>query len=448
MTEHPMDDNANEHPDEGTIHAWLDGALDAPTAERIAAHVHGCSSCAERVAEARGLIAGASRIVAALDDVPARARPAWAQSVPDSGATVGADAALTTPTSEADRSLWRRLRVTPTRAAIAATLIVAVGITLTRQRAAVDNAVMPMTASAPAAPRQRDSVLDSAVARSLSIAQPQRSMEASKGLAVPQAPAGLGSSATLADSTAGERVAVGRRAVQALRETTLIGGADRSRVARPPSVAGVQNTDALTGAVAATEVSGGLRQGRAADMAAPPNIASAKECFRLESTTPGATWGGEPFPLIVVVEAGGASAPRAATVLSVTGAPTSARATFARTPADSVHLTLRRLGYSGMIALGPDVGGRAGMARSAPSTLNLEGAVTTAYAEQGARAPNAAARSAKSAPAPAPQEEKARNALEPRVPAPAPTPAAAQKLSVAAGAPVQVSMRPLTCPQQ
>ncbi|MEO7713343.1 MAG: zf-HC2 domain-containing protein, partial [Gemmatimonadaceae bacterium] len=54
----PMDDARSEHPDEGTIHAWLDGALDEPTASRIAAHVGTCGACDERVAEARGLIAG------------------------------------------------------------------------------------------------------------------------------------------------------------------------------------------------------------------------------------------------------------------------------------------------------------------------------------------------------------------------------------------------------
>ncbi|MEO7856533.1 MAG: zf-HC2 domain-containing protein, partial [Gemmatimonadaceae bacterium] len=54
----PMDDTRSEHPDEGTIHAWLDGALDEPTASRIAAHVGTCGACDERVAEARGLIAG------------------------------------------------------------------------------------------------------------------------------------------------------------------------------------------------------------------------------------------------------------------------------------------------------------------------------------------------------------------------------------------------------
>ena len=61
-------ENDNVHPDEGTIHAWLDDALTAEESARIEEHVSSCASCAAAVAEARGLIAGASRVVAMLDD--------------------------------------------------------------------------------------------------------------------------------------------------------------------------------------------------------------------------------------------------------------------------------------------------------------------------------------------------------------------------------------------
>src|SRR6185312_14699754 len=60
-----------QHLDDGTIHARLDGALGADDAQRIDAHVSACGACADRVAEARGLIAASSRILMALDDVPA-----------------------------------------------------------------------------------------------------------------------------------------------------------------------------------------------------------------------------------------------------------------------------------------------------------------------------------------------------------------------------------------
>ena len=58
------------HLDEGTIHAWLDGALSPDEAAHAEAHVASCTVCADAVAEARGLIAASSRILLALDDVP------------------------------------------------------------------------------------------------------------------------------------------------------------------------------------------------------------------------------------------------------------------------------------------------------------------------------------------------------------------------------------------
>jgi hypothetical protein len=57
-----------QHLDEGTIHSWLDGALSADEAARVEAHVKECPQCAAAVAEARGFIAGASRILTALDN--------------------------------------------------------------------------------------------------------------------------------------------------------------------------------------------------------------------------------------------------------------------------------------------------------------------------------------------------------------------------------------------
>ena len=65
-----------QHLDDGTIHARLDGALGADDAQGIDAHVSACGACADRVAEARGLIAASSRILMALDDVPADVVPA------------------------------------------------------------------------------------------------------------------------------------------------------------------------------------------------------------------------------------------------------------------------------------------------------------------------------------------------------------------------------------
>ena len=52
-----------QHLDDGTIHAWLDGALGTGDAAAVEAHVATCRACAGRVAEARGLIAASSRIL-------------------------------------------------------------------------------------------------------------------------------------------------------------------------------------------------------------------------------------------------------------------------------------------------------------------------------------------------------------------------------------------------
>ncbi|MDQ6717727.1 MAG: zf-HC2 domain-containing protein, partial [Gemmatimonadota bacterium] len=65
-----------QHPDEGLIHSWLDGQLPAAEAALLESHVVECHACAEKVAEARGLIAGSSRILTALDDAPRGVIPA------------------------------------------------------------------------------------------------------------------------------------------------------------------------------------------------------------------------------------------------------------------------------------------------------------------------------------------------------------------------------------
>jgi Predicted transmembrane transcriptional regulator (anti-sigma factor) len=103
-----------QHIDEGTIHAWLDGALSGDEQMLIEEHVRQCAECATAVAEARGLIAGSARIVSALDDVPRVTPPKSVQTPPR------------TP-----RSVWRSLGLTPLRAGIAALLMVAVASVFT-----------------------------------------------------------------------------------------------------------------------------------------------------------------------------------------------------------------------------------------------------------------------------------------------------------------------------
>jgi hypothetical protein len=121
-----------QHLDEGTIHAWLDGALPANESAGVERHVAQCKECASLVAEARGMIAGASRIVSALDIVPGGVIPKSSRANASSG------------------SLWRALRFTPSRAALAATLVLAVSTVLTLRHDTADKLVPPTVAIAPA----------------------------------------------------------------------------------------------------------------------------------------------------------------------------------------------------------------------------------------------------------------------------------------------------------
>ena len=68
-----------QHLDEGTIHAWLDGALTPEEAARADAHIKDCPQCQAAVAEARGFIAASSRILTALDDAPRGVIPVTAR---------------------------------------------------------------------------------------------------------------------------------------------------------------------------------------------------------------------------------------------------------------------------------------------------------------------------------------------------------------------------------
>ncbi len=67
-------------PDEGLIHAWLDGQLPSEEAERIEQLVATDAEWAAAAAEARGLVAASSRIVAALDHVPRGVLPQGARA--------------------------------------------------------------------------------------------------------------------------------------------------------------------------------------------------------------------------------------------------------------------------------------------------------------------------------------------------------------------------------
>ncbi|MBV6520179.1 MAG: hypothetical protein MNPFHGCM_00284 [Gemmatimonadaceae bacterium] len=118
------------HPDEGAIHAWLDGALSDEDGQDIERHLADCPACSATVAEARGLIAMASRVLTALDDVPGGVVPAAAGP----GATNRDRLAELRARQQAAvkrRSWWRR----PGALAAAAIVFVAAGTTVVARNA-------------------------------------------------------------------------------------------------------------------------------------------------------------------------------------------------------------------------------------------------------------------------------------------------------------------------
>ena len=426
MTDRPMDASATEHPEEGLIHAWLDDALGAAEAERIEAHVRGCAECQARVAEARGLIAGASRIVAALDDAPAATRPGWATSAATAaGATSDVTPITRAPDALPEGSLWRWLRVTPGRAALAATILVAIGITLTHNRVAEDSVrsvtstFNPQKTDVPAmTPAEggpgggakevaaRDALLDSAVAGNVARSQGRARIEAAPGAAIPQAPPST--PLELPSATGAERVAQGRAVAEAQRETANV-AADRLRVGAPAAVAG--GVGAAEGAVAPTRAAAAAPAARQDAMMARQRIdAVGRSCVRLDSPDADARWADQPFPLVLAIDSGSATGPRAASVMTVAGQPTEIRATWRPGANDSVSIALRRIGYSGSIVLGPNEGARSGVAVSAaaPTALQQDVAAGVPSAQSRARAEGAR------------DEARKAEAAQPSAPAPGP----------------------------
>ena len=109
-----------QHPDEGTIHAWLDGALTPAEGRAIEEHAASCADCAAAIAEARGLIAGSSRILAALDAVPGGVLPSA-----ETFSALGSERGAPVPS----RQWWRSV---PLRAAAAIVLVGSVSWLATR----------------------------------------------------------------------------------------------------------------------------------------------------------------------------------------------------------------------------------------------------------------------------------------------------------------------------
>jgi len=139
-----------QHLDEGTIHAWLDGALAPDESAQVEAHANSCTECAALVAEARGLIAASSRILSSLDAVPAGVLPG-SERTNDQLAVLRARRAATT------RRWWQDRRVLA-----AASVVLVAGISSVVWRSSGNTTTVieapraTVDAVAPAAPSPRE----------------------------------------------------------------------------------------------------------------------------------------------------------------------------------------------------------------------------------------------------------------------------------------------------
>ena len=159
--------------------------------------------------------------------------------------------------------------------------------------------------------------------------------------------------------------------------------------------------------------------------------AVAGSCLRIDSPDPDARWADQPFPFVLAIDSGATGRLRTASVLTADGRPTQIRATLAARGGDSTTITLRRIGYSGSIVLGPDGGVRSGFAvsASAPTALQQDVAVTAPAAP--ARARDQAAR-----------EDARKSAAAPQASAAPPTPAPGPPIRQ-----LRVTSRTVDCPR-
>ena len=118
------------HLDEGTIHAWLDGALGSEDARIVESHLAECASCAASVADARGLVAASSRILSALDVVPGGVIPERSREGAGGG---GGDPAR--------RAAWWRSPLARVAAAVVVMVMGAVAVSQRGSRRAAGNVI-------------------------------------------------------------------------------------------------------------------------------------------------------------------------------------------------------------------------------------------------------------------------------------------------------------------
>ena len=198
------------HPDEGTIHAWLDGALGPAEARAIEAHVAECPACASAVADARGVLAAASRILSALDSVPGGVLPSPAES--------------TEGHARANRDVARERR--PFRAArwrLAAALMLVAGGSWVVARTRTSGTPVQTTAASSAVPAAEAKQPPSAILDSVPPVQQERALDMAQTRERVAEAAAQPRRSALPDANQGRQVAVA--------------GAVGSRAGRPGTIA-------------------------------------------------------------------------------------------------------------------------------------------------------------------------------------------------------------------
>ena len=114
------DERRDERPDEGVIHAWLDGELGADEAARVERLVAEDAEWAAAAAEARGLVAASTRILGALDVVAGNV-------IPRGGSAAGTFAPIADTSRVPQPQVVRRAVPTWMRVAAGIALVAGVG---------------------------------------------------------------------------------------------------------------------------------------------------------------------------------------------------------------------------------------------------------------------------------------------------------------------------------
>jgi hypothetical protein len=238
------------HVDEGLIHAWLDGELTGEEAARVERLIATDPMWAAVAAEARGLLAGASRILGALDD----ARAASSDSGMDYNGPGNAGNRRELPADHSgevvpihltpkQRAWWQRPGV---RAAAGLVLMVGVASAVWKQTSRDDLNTMPATPvradslQGAARTQKETTVVVPSAPEALSLPSSVAARDAAPAKSRNVAP-GTSSAAVFAARARGDTLGAGRVSEEQRRVaavTAVVGGVDSARRRAMDSVSG------------------------------------------------------------------------------------------------------------------------------------------------------------------------------------------------------------------